>query len=132
MSEDYLARLREIQKRALELQRAISAMQAQPHPSGARGTDPTGFVVVAVESDGLPSRIEVNTGWQRHLAADEIGPSVLLAFQQAVAEASRAWSESLNTESVRSLTPPHLRGETTSPVPGGSGEAAMVQAQPMG
>lgn len=132
MNKDPLARLREIQSRALELQDAICAIQSQPHPNGARGTDPTGFVVVTVAADSLPSRIEVGAGWQRHLTADEIAPSVLLAFQQAVAEASRAWSESLNTHTMRSLTSLNRRGKAASEAPGRGGEAAMVQAQPIG
>lgn len=131
-SMDPFARLREIQRRALELQGAIIAMQSQPHPNGARGTDPTGFVVVAVGSDGLPSRIEVDAGWQRHLAVDEIAPSVLLAFQQAVADASRAWSESLNTDTIGTLTSLNRRGEAASEAPGRGSEAAMVQTQPIG
>ncbi|GIM86605.1 hypothetical protein [Salinispora arenicola] len=56
MSKDPFARLREIQRRALELQGAISAMQSQPHPNGARGTDPTPLDAPISDWKGRPNQ----------------------------------------------------------------------------
>ncbi|MEU6206088.1 hypothetical protein ABZ814_21200 [Micromonospora musae] len=102
MNEEALTRLQQIQRNALDVQAAMTAMQLQPRPSEERGTDPSGCVAVVVDSGGLPSFIEVTVGWQRHLAAEDLARSVLLAFQEAVAEATRAWSESFDFDAWRS------------------------------
>jgi hypothetical protein len=95
MSDEILARLQQIQGHALKIQ---AAMQSQPRPSEGRGTDPRGCVAVVVDSDGLPSRIEVWTGWQRHVAAEELGSLVLRLFREVAAQTMRAWSESFDLD----------------------------------
>lgn len=98
MTEDLLAQLAQLQKHTRRLQAAVDAMRARFQPREGRGTDPSGCVTVVIDPDGVPSRIEVSSEWQRYVAAEELGSCVLFAYQQAVAEATRAWSESLDRE----------------------------------
>ncbi|MEV5207632.1 hypothetical protein AB0K35_09160 [Micromonospora sp. NPDC053740] len=99
MSDEILARLQQIQGHALKIQ---AAMQSQPSPSEGRGSDPRGCVAVVVDPDGLPSRIEAWAGWQRHVAAEELGSLVLRLFREVAAQTMRAWSESFDQEAWRS------------------------------
>lgn len=127
MTEDIFARLAQVQRHTRDLQAAVNAMLAQAQPSEGRGTDPSGCVAVVVGPDGLPSRIEVNSGWQRQMAPEELGSCVLLAYQQAAAEAMRAWSESFDSEKWKAQTGAVEAGERdgTPPPP-------VEQVQPYG
>ncbi|MEU4814886.1 YbaB/EbfC family nucleoid-associated protein [Micromonospora aurantiaca] len=102
MTEDMLARLAAIQRQAAELRSAVSAIQSQPQPQEGRGTDPGGWVSVTVEARGLPSRIEVRTGWQRQVAPEELGALVMAASAEALSDLTRAWSESVDVDPLRS------------------------------
>lgn len=102
MTEDMLARLAAIQRQAAELQSAVSAVQSQPQPQAGRGTDPGGWVSVTVDARGLPSRIEVRTGWQRRVAPEELGALVMVASAEALSDLARAWSESVDVDPLRS------------------------------
>ncbi|PYC73898.1 hypothetical protein C7C45_06070 [Micromonospora arborensis] len=124
MSDDILARLQQIQGHTLKLQ---AAMQSQPKPSEGHGTDPSGCVGLVVDPDGLPSRIEVRAGWQRHVAAAELGPLVLLVFQETAAQATQAWSESFDLDAWRSRAEAARAGERE-----GAGLPPLQQARPFG
>ncbi|MFG2067751.1 YbaB/EbfC family nucleoid-associated protein [Micromonospora tulbaghiae] len=88
-----LARLAAIQRQVAELQSAVSAFQSQPQPREGRGTDPGGWVSVFVDARGLPSRIEVRTGWQRQVAPEALEALVMAASAEALSDLTRAWSE---------------------------------------
>ncbi|MBQ0990705.1 hypothetical protein KBX08_11450 [Micromonospora sp. H61] len=124
MSDDLLARLQRIQGHALNLQ---AAMQSQPRPNEGRGTDPTGCITVVVGPDGLPSDIEVRAGWQRHVAAEELGSVVLLVFEEATAQATRAWSESFDLDAWRFRAEAARAGEQE-----GAGLPPLDQTQAFG
>ncbi|MFF5056711.1 hypothetical protein ACFY1S_26370 [Micromonospora sp. NPDC000663] len=99
MSEEILARLQQIQGHALKIQ---AALQSQPQPGEGRASDPRGCVAVVVDPDGLPSRIDVWTGWQRHVAAEELGSLVVRLYGEVAAQAMQAWSESFDLDAWRS------------------------------
>jgi hypothetical protein len=99
MSDEILARLQQIQGHALKIQ---AAMQSQPQPGEGRGSDPRGCVAVVVDPDGLPSRIEVWAGWQRHVAAEELGSLVVRLYGEVAAQAMQAWSASFDLDAWRS------------------------------
>ncbi|MEV6371103.1 hypothetical protein AB0L86_29865 [Micromonospora musae] len=128
MNEEALTRLQQIQRKVLDVQAAMTAMQLHPRPGEERGTDPSGCVAVVVDSGGLPSFIEVTVGWQRHLAAEELARSVLLAFQEAVAEATRVWSESFDFDAWRS----RAEAARTEARDGGAPPLHLEQVQPSG
>jgi len=99
VTDDILARLRRIQRHALDLQAAVSAAQSRPLSSdGGRGTDPSGSVDVVVAPDGLPLQIAVRAGWQRQVRPEELGNAVLRAFAQAVAGPGRAAADSFDLD----------------------------------
>ncbi|MGC4758814.1 hypothetical protein [Micromonospora trifolii] len=124
MSDDMLARLEQIQRHALGLQAAV---QSQPRPNEADGTDPTGCIAVAVDPAGLPSRIEVRAGWQRHVAAEALGSLVVLVFQEVAAQAAQAWSESFDLDAWRSRAEAAQAGERE-----GAELPPLEQARPFG
>ncbi|MFI6784435.1 hypothetical protein [Micromonospora sp. NPDC050276] len=124
MSEEFLARLQQIQAHALSLQ---VAMQSQPQPSEGRGTDPRGCVAVVIDPDGLPSRIEVWTGWQRHVAPEELGSLILRLFREVAAQTMRAWSESFDFDTWRSRAEATRVEELER-----AGLPALEQARPFG
>ncbi|WP_433126515.1 hypothetical protein ACQPWW_27475 [Micromonospora sp. CA-240977] len=124
MTDDILARLQQIQAHALNVQ---AAMESQPRPNEARGTDPTGCVAVVVDPDGLPSRIEVRAGWQRHVAAEELSSLVLLVSQEVAAQAAQAWSEAFDLHVWRSRAEAARAGEQE-----GAELPPLEQARPFG
>ncbi len=125
MIEKMLARLGEIQGRVLELEAMVGAMRAQYRPAPGHGTDPSGCVAVVVDPDGLPSRIEIRTGWQRQLAAEAMSSAVMLAFEQAVVDSMREWSDV-----------PDARGQRVQGEGAGQGEekpqSSVPQPLPLG
>lgn len=113
MTEDLLARLGHIQRQVQQLQSAMAAMQSQPRPSHGRGSDPDGWVSVVVDGEGLPSLIEVRAGWQRQVDPAELGQLVVLACEQAVAEVTRTWAQSLDLDALT----PHTQQPSLDEVP---------------
>lgn len=124
MSDEILARLQQIHGHALKIQ---AAMQSQPRPNEGRGTDPNGCVGVVVDPDGLPSRIEVWTGWQRHVAAEELGSLVLRLFREVAAQTMRAWSASFDLDAWRSRAEAAQAAEQEN-----AGLPPLAQAQAFG
>jgi len=101
MSQEILGKLQRVQQGAEGLYALMTSLRAHA-PVRADGYDSTRQVRVSIGADGLPTAIRVENGWQDQLEPQAIGQAVLDAFTAAVAEAMRAWSETLEEASWQS------------------------------
>ncbi|MFI2666695.1 hypothetical protein [Micromonospora carbonacea] len=132
MSDEILDKLRRLHQYTADLNGLLASVQAQAPPEEATGTDPSGAVQVKLGPDGLPTDIRVMSGWQPRVEPQDLGQAVLAAFQAAVAEGQRAWSEGFDgaswlaeAERVERRAEDRYEGEALAPLP-----PAPVYGQP--
>jgi hypothetical protein len=95
MTSDIAARLERLRCQTAQLGEVAAGLAAAT-PRQAEGTDPTGWVRVAVAGDGLPHAIQVRPGWRQRLEADRLGAAVAQANAAAIGEGMRAWTDELD------------------------------------
>ncbi len=92
MRRESIQRFHQYAERVGKLAREL----AEETPQWSEGADATGWVTVVLGRDGLPAEVRVRNGWQQRLEAEQLGAAVMASHNNAVRQASRAWSRRLD------------------------------------
>jgi len=94
MQPEMIRQLQALQEQAERLSSLARGLSGAA-PQQAEGVDATGQVTVVLDRSGRPVRIKVRDGWEQRLAAGRLGAAATDACAGAVAQAMRAWTQTL-------------------------------------
>ena len=87
--------LRRLQRRTAELAQLVREF-GEAIPALTEGSDATGWVLVVLGRDGLPTEIRVREGWRQRLAPERLASAVLDAHSDAVQRCTREWTNAVD------------------------------------
>jgi hypothetical protein len=123
MTDDLVRDLSRIQDDAVGLAKLITIAQLAA-PATATATDSHGMIRATLGPDGLPKSLVVDQRWQRRVASQRFGATVVEAFQAAMGERLKVWSATLEErgwrarfDELRAAPDHHSRTGATSGVP---------------
>ncbi|WP_250000236.1 hypothetical protein [Actinoplanes sp. M2I2] len=67
-------------------------------PRSVEGSDPTGWVVVVLGRDGMPTEVRVREGWQQRLGPGQLADAVLGANNDALRRAMETWTRAVDDD----------------------------------
>ncbi len=114
MNDDLPMQFAQLQHYASALNELMTAAQAHA-PAHSTGADQTGAVRVAIDRDGLPESFHVENDWGRRIEPESFGTAVMDAFQAAISDRMRKWSQALAADGWRDRADRLRQGE---PAPG--------------
>ena len=95
MNPDMFRQFEQLQAQMTQLSELARNLAAAA-PQQAEGRDSSGWVLVSLGADGIPTSIRVRNGWEQRIEADRLGAAVMEASGAAIKAAMEAWSEALD------------------------------------
>ena len=95
MQPDQSASLARLQRRTAELAHLARDL-GEAIPAHVEGSDATGWVLIVLGRDGLPTQIRVREGWRQRLEPDRLADAVLDANSDAMQRAMQGWTTAVD------------------------------------